>query len=140
MNPKPLINPTEDTPRVRMLKQVAGFSEHELRYAICGLEKAICDDYYADGVTIGDFLEEVNAEMFRRGLSPTDGNSKILALIKDRSKMYQKLASMSDKDLETVWSCLDKFNPSDMYDGEITMTEWANAVYVFMNQRGLKPT
>ena len=62
---------SEDTPRVKMLKKVAAFSDEDLQTIWKALEKARPGELYEEGITIGDWLEEVYSEMFRRGLKTT---------------------------------------------------------------------
>ena len=54
-----------------MLKKVAGFSDEDLQTIWKALEKARPGELYEEGITIGDWLEEIYSEMFRRGLKTT---------------------------------------------------------------------
>lgn len=53
--------------------------------------------------------------------------------------IYEKLAAMSDRDIMIIWRALANYDPSEYYDREnnITMDDWAEAVYSERSRRGL---
>lgn len=51
---------------------------------------------------------------------------------------YQRVREMSNNDLETVWEALgDQYWTEDDYNGDVTMTEWAELIYSEMCKRNL---
>lgn len=53
--------------------------------------------------------------------------------------IYEKLAKMSNQQLKTTWEALSDYDSYEMYDAanNISMDNWAEAVYSEMDRRGI---
>lgn len=53
------------------------------------------------------------------------------------NKMIEKIKGFSDEKIISIWESLRNYNPSDIWEGEITMETWAEHIYIEKSIRGL---